>query len=100
MTVPSEEGTPMFSGYLKGRGIERVSNEYGVRVERIGDRASSYGFGPDQVEVARDCFALFIRYQTGLDRIRLLDPADVERFGGGKYRGAKGSSLALYDPRR
>jgi hypothetical protein len=85
--------------YLGKRGLSRATAEdAGLRVERIGiGRARAYGFGGQSNEAA-SCWGLFIPYPA-FDRLRLIDPADLERFGGrGKYRGPAGSSQGLYDP--
>lgn len=78
--------------YLASRGLADVGRRYGVRVEKIGARARRYGLHD---AAAAEALAVFIQYQNGDDRLRLIDAA---RFPGGKYRGVAGSRLDLYDP--
>ena len=73
--------------------------EAGWRVEPIGSRWRLYGLPLQAAEI----LAWFIPYRhrngrTAFERIRLLDPADLERFGGGKYRQPAGVAVSLYDP--
>lgn len=86
--------------YLPNRGFSPATiGRARLGVERIGEnRARRYGFGEQSAE-AGECWALFIPYPGGPERLRLIDPGDLEKFGGGKYRGAAGSKQALYDPR-
>lgn len=86
--------------YLTGRGfapemIERV----GWRVAPLGRRARRYGLPAD----AADVLAWSIPYparddRSAFERVRLIEPADLDRFGGGKYRQPAGVGLDLYDP--
>ncbi|MDQ1446769.1 MAG: hypothetical protein QOI20_3233, partial [Acidimicrobiaceae bacterium] len=82
--------------YLRNRGFSTETiDRHGLRVERIGTRARRYGFG-EQSNEAGACWGLFIPYPT-FERLRLIDPADIAKFGG-KYRGPAGSKQSLYDP--
>lgn len=90
--------TDRLTGYLASRGLEHAG-EYGLRVERLGDRWQRYGFPPEAASEAASALALFIPYRhtngaVTFERIRLLD----DRFGGGKYRQPARRQLALYDP--
>lgn len=72
----------------------------GWRVEPLGDARRRYGLGDPAAAAARAWFIPY-RHRNGhvaFERIRLVDQADIERFGGGKYRQPAGQSLALYDP--
>jgi hypothetical protein len=86
--------------YLLGRGFfEAVIAEVGWRIEPIGARTDAYGL-PHQ---AAEALAWFIPYRNPnskivFERLRLIDDADLARFGGGKYRQPARRSLALYDP--
>jgi hypothetical protein len=86
--------------YLAERGfapetIERLR----WRIAPLGGDARRYGLPND----AARALAWRIPYpardgRPGFERIRLIDPADLERFGGGKYRQPGGCKLDLYDP--
>ena len=89
------------TGYLRERGFsDEVISELGLRVEPLGaSRYRRYGF---KDSAAADAAVLVIPYREGgrtvFERIRLIDQADLERFGGGKYRQPARQALALYDP--
>ena len=86
--------------YLLDRGFSPDVIELAAwRVEVIGNRARRYGLPAE----AASATAWFIPYphsngRVRFERIRLIDPADQDRFGGGKYRQPGGVRLALYDP--
>src|SRR4051794_32843052 len=81
---------------LTDRGLSpEVQDRLGLRVEQVGDRAAKYGLGAE-----RSVWVVVIPYREGFERIRLIDPSDLERIGGGKYRQPSGCNLALYDPLR
>jgi hypothetical protein len=87
--------------YLLERGLsEATIKALGLRVEPLGALFKRYGLR-DHPEAA-EALALFIPYRRNgsapFERVRLIDPADLLRFGGGKYRQPAGQSLALYDP--
>lgn len=92
-------GTPTGTAhsYLAERGLsEATVTRAGLRVEPLGSRARRYGLPAD----AGSVLALVIPYVTaGFERIRLgIEPADLERYPGGKYRQPARQPLALYDP--
>jgi hypothetical protein len=88
------------SDYLCARGFsDAIIAEVGWRVEPVGERSRTYGLPSE----AAHALAWFIPYRhrngkVAFERLRLTDDADLERFGGGKYRQPAGRSLALYDP--
>jgi hypothetical protein len=97
---PQAEAVATHDYLVGGRGFtEAVIEEVGWRVEPIGVRTAAYGLPGE----AADVLAWFIpyRHRNGkitFERLRLIDEADLERFGGGKYRQPARRPLALYDP--
>lgn len=91
------------ANYLPKRGLSAAAIErHGLRVERVGSRARKYGFG-EQSDDAANAWALVIPYAGNahhppFERLRLIDPADLERLGGGKYRTPYGREAELFDP--
>ena len=87
--------------YLLARGFTaEVIAAAGWRVEALGERRQRYGL---MDATAADVEAWFIPYrhrngQVAFERVRIVDPVDLERLGGGKYRQPKGRQLSLYDP--
>lgn len=88
------------AAYLLERGFpERAVLEVGWRVEPLGNRYRRYGLPAGAAEAA--AWIIPYRHPNGnvaFERIRLIGDADLERFGGGKYRQPAGRALALYDP--
>jgi len=90
--------------YLLERGFpEWAILEVGWRVEPLGPRYRRYGLPAE----AADALVWLIPYRhpngrVWFERMRFIDPADLERFGGGKYRQPArdqvGTGLQLYDP--
>lgn len=84
--------------YLLDRGFPaEVIREVGWRVQKLGAAARRYGLPPE----AQNAVGWLIPYRhrngrVRFERLRLIDPADVDRFH--KYRQPHGVSLALYDP--
>lgn len=87
--------------YLLDRGFSpEIVARAGWRIGPLGDRRGRYGLADP---AAAEIRAWFIPYRhangrVAFERIRLVDEADLERFGGGKYRQPAGRQLALYDP--
>ncbi|HWD69458.1 MAG TPA: DUF3987 domain-containing protein [Solirubrobacteraceae bacterium] len=109
MTSIAESEIPLVNGrvqphaaprYLLERGFpEQAILEVGWRVEPLGSRHLLYGL-PSEAAAA---LVWVIPYphrnrNVAFERVRLIDPVDLERFGGDKYRGPKGRRTALYDP--
>src|SRR5687768_1656054 len=86
--------------YLRERGFQTATvSKLGWRIEPVGTRAGKYGLPPE----ARGASAWFFPYRhengrVAFERLRLIEEADLERFGGGKYRQPAGRSLSFYDP--
>jgi Protein of unknown function (DUF3987) len=87
--------------YLLDRGFSpEIIARAGWRVGPLGESRGRYGLADRAAAEAR---AWFIPYRhangrVAFERLRLIDEADLERFGGGKYRQPAGRQLALYDP--
>lgn len=86
--------------YLLERGFapETIAR-LGWRVEPLGADARRYGLPAD----AAGAVTWRIPYparagREAFERVRLVDAADLERYGGGKYRQPAGVPLDLYDP--
>jgi len=83
------------ASYLQDRGFtEAMIERVGWRVEALNGATRRYGLPAS----AKGAAAWVIPYGQAFERIRLIDPADLERHGGGKYRQPAGQGLALYDP--
>lgn len=100
---PDQNGHVELAGpadYLLDRGFPpETILEVGWRVERLGPRCRRYGLP----EEAASVWGWLIPYRhrnghTRFERLRLIHAADLERFGGGKYRQPAGVRLGLYDP--
>jgi replicative DNA helicase len=87
-------------GYLIERGFSpEAIREAGWRIEQLGAKARRYGLPAEAAETHG--WLIPYRHRNGrvrFERLRLIDPHDLERFGGGKYRQPAGVALALYDP--
>jgi hypothetical protein len=79
--------------YLARRGLARQADDLGLKVARLGKRAGLYGLPAE----AAEALVLVIPY-CGFERVRLIDPADLQRFPGGRYRQPFGQPLELWDP--
>jgi len=97
--LPSEVATAA-EAYLVARGFEPdVIERVGWRIEPIGTRCRRYGLPPGAAEVL--VWVIPYRHPNGhvtFERIRFISQRDLDTYGGGKYRGPAGRSLALYDP--
>lgn len=88
------------AAYLLERGFpEWAILEVSWRIEPLGSRHRFYGLPSE----AAHALVWLIPYphrngNVAFERVRLIEQADLERFGGGKYRQPRGRSLALYDP--
>jgi hypothetical protein len=90
----------MSDDYFRERGFSHEAvKEVGWRIEQLDGRAQRYGLPGEAGGIS--VWVLPYRHPNGhvaFERIRFIADADLERFGGGKYRQPAGRSLALYDP--
>ncbi|MGN6867074.1 MAG: YfjI family protein [Solirubrobacteraceae bacterium] len=88
--------------YLLERGFSpQAITEAAWRVEHLGARHVHYGLRDQPGGAEALVWLIPYRHRNGqvwFERIRFIHQADLDRFGGGKYRQPAGHSLALYDP--